>query len=476
MDVVFLSRLQFALTVMFHYLFPPLSIGLGTLMVVMEGMYLRTKDPHYETLARFWTRIFALVFVMGVASGIVMEFQFGTNWASYSRYVGDVFGSALAAEGIFAFFLESSFLAILVFGWDRVSPRVHFFSTLMVALGAILSAVWIVTANSWQQTPAGFHIVVRDGFARAEITNFWAVLLNPPNLIRLAHTLVGAWILGAFAVMSVSAWYILKSRHIEHAKKSFLIALAFGTVVSLLGLFTGHLQSVAVAETQPAKLAAYEGIFKTEPGGTPMYIFGIPDSKSETVRYGIAIPGGLSFLVHFRTDIPVPGLDRFPPNERPPVFLPFVSYHLMVGLGLAFIALTLLASWLHLKRKLWGQRALLWVFVFAFLGPYAANQFGWVSAEVGRQPWVVYGLLRTSDGVSKVVSAGSVLSSIVLFGAIYLVLFVVWSFILSGKIRKGIVEEPASGAVSQETVRLTGPSSAEDATDSNENETRNIEG
>lgn len=249
-DVTFLSRLQFALTIMFHYLFPPLTIGMGVVLVYLEGMYLWKREPIYETAARFWTSLFAISFAAGVATGIVMEFQFGTNWSAYSRFVGDVFGSALAAEGIFAFFLESGFLAILVFGWDKVGPGFHFFATLMVSLGSIFSAVWIIVANSWQQTPAGHHIVqmVRDGkpwvingqpVMRAETLDFWQVVFNPSTVNRLTHTLIGAFILGAFFIMSISAWYILKGRHLDFARRSFTGALIFATIFSAAGLVSG---------------------------------------------------------------------------------------------------------------------------------------------------------------------------------------------------------------------------------------------
>src|SRR5579862_9788048 len=239
-SVLTLSRIQFALTIMFHYLFPPLSIGLGGLLVIMEAMYLKTGDPHYEGMTKFWTKIFAVNFAMGVATGITMEFEFGTNWATYSRYVGDVFGSALAAEGIFAFFLESGFLAVLVFGWDKVSPRIHFFSTCMVALGALFSSVWIVIANSWQQTPAGFHILGEGLRARAEITDFWAMVFSPSSMQRLVHTVIGAYILGAFFVMSIAAYYILKGRHLDFAKRSFTIALIVAAVMSLAEPISGR--------------------------------------------------------------------------------------------------------------------------------------------------------------------------------------------------------------------------------------------
>jgi cytochrome d ubiquinol oxidase subunit I len=453
LDPVFLARLQFALTIGFHYLFPPLTIGLGLQMVIMEGLYLRTKDRHYEAMARFWTKIFAIIFAVGVASGIVMEFQFGTNWATYSRYVGDIFGSALAAEGIFAFFLESGFLAVLVFGWERVSPAMHFFSTIMVSLGSMFSAIWIIVANSWQQTPAGFHIVGEGLLRRAEVTDFWAVVFNPSTLDRLAHTLIGAFILGGFFVMSVSAYYLLKGRHREFAKRSFRIALPFATVFSILALVSGHSNARMVAAQQPSKLAAFEGHFKTTPGGTPLYLFGVPDTQEQRVKYGVAIPGLLSRLTYGDSTKPVAALDD--PNivpgglragDRvqdywPPVNAVFQVYHAMVALGMFFILLSLFACLQWLRRRLFQMRWLLWVFVFAVAGPMLANQLGWAAAELGRQPWIVWGLLRTKDAASKAVSGADVLTSIILFSAIYLMLLLVWLFVMDHKIRTG-PEEP----------------------------------
>ncbi|MEW6338787.1 MAG: cytochrome ubiquinol oxidase subunit I [Acidobacteriota bacterium] len=437
MSVLTLARAQFALTIMFHYIFPPLTIGLGVLMVAMEGLHLRTGDRVWESMARFWTRLFAVNFAVGVATGIVMEFQFGTNWATYSRFVGDVFGSALAAEGIFAFFLESGFLAVLVFGWDRVSPRMHFFSTIMVSLGSVFSAVWIVVANSWQQTPAGFHVVGEGANARAEITDFWAMVFNPSSVDRLVHVLIGAAILGAFFVMSISSYYLLRGRHLEVARRSLTLGVVFGAVFSLAALLSGHSQANTVASTQPAKLAAFEGLFVTPEGGAPLYLFGLPDEETQRVDGGVAIPGMLSFLVHGDFTTPVPGLDRIAPQDRPPVLVPFLSYHVMVGLGVAFIALTLAGAFFLWRGTLAAQRWLLWIYVFAVVGPFAANQLGWVAAEVGRQPWVVYGLLRTQDGVSKAVGANAVLTSIVMFSVIYLMLFAVWVFVLNDKIHHG---------------------------------------
>ncbi len=433
MNVEILARAQFALTVMFHYIFPPLTIGLGGLLVLMEWRYLKTGDPMYESLAKFWTKVFAINFAIGVATGIVMEFQFGTNWATYSRYVGDIFGSALAAEGIFAFFLESGFLAVLVFGWDKVSKKMHFFSTCMVALGAVFSSIWIVVANSWQQTPAGF--VIRNG--RAELTDFAAAVLNPSTMHRLVHVWIGAYIVAAFFVMSISAYYILKNRHLEAAKKSFRIALGMGLVASLLAPLSGDFHAKNVAQYQPAKLAAMEGHFVTGTGPTPIYVGGFPDSESQTVKGGIAIPGLLSFLVYGDFKTPVAGLDKIPRADWPPVGLTFQTFHGMVALGLLFILLTVVALFLSWRGKLFECRWLLWVFVFVVPLPFIANQLGWCAAEIGRQPWVVYGLLRTGDALSKSVVAGQVLGSIIMFVLIYALLFAVWLFVLDRKIKQG---------------------------------------
>lgn len=463
-DVVFLSRLQFTLTIMFHYIFPPLTIGLGALMVIMEGLYLKTDNPQYEEMARFWTKIFAVNFAMGVASGIVMEFQFGTNWATYSRFVGDVFGSALAAEGIFAFFLESGFLAVLVFGWDRVSKKMHFFSTVMVAFGAIFSSVWIVVANSWQQTPAGYHIVGHGATHRAEVTDFWAVVFNPSSVERLVHVLLGAFILGAFFVMSISAYYLLKKRHLEFAARSFTLALIFGAIMSIMAPISGHFAAQIVSEYQSPKLAAFEANFKTGSGPTGMYLFGIPNTQAQEVDYGVEIPGLLSLLVHGDLKTPVKGLNETDPQNRPPVALPFYMYHLMIGLGIFFILLTLYACYLLWMKTLFKKRWLLWIFVFAVLGPYIANQAGWIAAEVGRQPWVVYGLLRTSNAVSPAVASGQVLTSIIMFGLIYLMLFAIWVYVLNEKIKAGPeevnLEEMAyhKGGILETAARLVNPS------------------
>jgi cytochrome bd ubiquinol oxidase subunit I len=439
MDVEILARIQFAFTIAFHYIYPPLSIGLGLLLVVFEGLYLKTGNKMYEQITRFWIKIFALIFGIGVATGIIMEFEFGTNWATYSKYVGDIFGSALAAEGIFAFALESGFLGILLFGWNRVSSRVHFFSTLMVFLGSMFSAIWIVVANSWQQTPTGYHIVGKGMEARAEITDFWAMVFNPSSVERLIHVWIAAFLAGIFLVLSVNAWYILKKKHLEIAKRSFKIALVAGTIFSLLQLVAGHQSAEVVHKYQPAKLAALEGHYDSM-AVADMFLMGYVDNKSQKVT-GIKIPGGLSFLTHGDFNKPVKGLNAFKPEERPTqINTIFQFYHIMVALGMFMIALTVYASWLSFKNKLFEKRWLMWVFVWAVLAPQIANQTGWFAAEMGRQPWVVYGLLRTSDALSKTVTANQVVFSLIMFTLVYSLLLVLFLYLLNKKIKHGPVD------------------------------------
>jgi cytochrome bd ubiquinol oxidase subunit I len=439
MDVEILSRIQFAFTIAFHYIYPPLSIGLGLILVIMEGMYLRTGNKIYEQMTRFWIRIFALIFGIGVATGIIMEFEFGTNWATYSRYVGDVFGSALAAEGIFAFALEAGFLGVLLFGWNRVGPKVHFFSTLMVFLGSMFSAIWIVVANSWQQTPAGYHIVGEGMEARAEITDFWAMVFNPSSVDRITHVWIAAFLAGAFLVLSVNAWYILKGKHLEIARPSFKIALVVALVASLSQLLSGRSSAEVVAEHQPAKLAAMEGHFDSS-GAADMYLLGWVDKKNQKTT-GIRIPGGLSFLTHGDFKAPVTGLNAFKESERPtqPNAV-FQFYHIMIAIGMFLIALTVFATWQWKRKKLFTTRWLLWIFVWAVLLPQIANQVGWFTAEMGRQPWVVYGHLRTSDALSKSVTANQVLFSLILFTVVYSTLFVLFLYLLNKKIKHGPVD------------------------------------
>jgi cytochrome d ubiquinol oxidase subunit I len=440
MDTEILARIQFAFTVAFHYIYPPLSIGLGLLMLVFESLYLRTKNKQYHTLAKFWTKIFALTFGIGVVTGIVMEFEFGTNWAVYSKFVGDVFGSALAAEGIFAFALESGFLGILLFGWNRVKPWVHLVSTIGVFLGSMFSAIWIVVANSWQQTPAGYHIVGEGMHARAEITDFWAMVFNPSSVERLTHVWLGAFLAGAFLVLSVHAYYLVKGRYIDISKIAFKIALAVATIFSLGQLATGHKSAEGVAQNQPAKLAAYEGHFKAS-APADMYIYGWVNKEKQEVK-GLKIPGGLSYLLEYDFEAPVTGLNAFPEDERPSqVNAVFQFYHIMVAIGLALIGLTLFASYLWWRGKLFNHKWLLWIFVFSVFLPQLSNQSGWFAAEMGRQPWVVYGLLRTSEAFSQTVTDNQILFSLVLFFIVYTLLFLLFIYLLNKKIKTGPYDE-----------------------------------
>lgn len=436
MDVEILARVQFALTIMFHYIYPPLSIGLGLILVLIEAAYLKSKNPFYKETAKFWTKVFALTFAFGVATGIVMEFEFGTNWATYSRYVGDVFGSALAAEGVFAFFLESGFLAILLFGWDRVGPKVHFFATLMVCLGAHFSAIWIIVANSWMQTPAGFHIVGDALTARAEIISFWGMVFNPSSMDRLAHSVIGAWLAGAFMVISVSAYYLWKKRHLEFAKYSIKIGLGVALVACILQVFSGDRSAQIVAEYQPAKLAALEGLYKTQKGA-PLLLFGIPNAKKERVEYSIGIPKLLSFLSFRDFNAEVKGLDQVSEKDRPMTSVLFPTYRLMIGSWALMFTLCLFGVYMWRKGTLFHNSIMLKLCMASVLLPQIANQAGWVCAEMGRYPWIVYHHLRISEGLSKAVTANHVLGSLILFTFLYFCLFILFLYLLNEKFKHG---------------------------------------
>ena len=440
MDVEILARIQFAFTVAFHYIYPPLSIGIGLIMVIMESLYLKTGKKEFEILTRFWIKIFALTFGIGVATGIIMEFEFGTNWAVYSRYVGDIFGSALAAEGLFAFGLESAFLGVLLFGWHRVKPWVHLVSTIGVFLGSMFSAVWIVVANSWQQTPAGYHIVGEGLNARAEVTDFWAMVFNPSSIDRLVHTWQGSFLAGAFLVLSVHAYYIRKGRYTEISKKAFKIALIVATVFSLSQLVSGHSSADGVAVNQPAKLAAMEGHFEKS-AAADLYLFGWVDKEKQEVT-GISIPGGLSFLVHQDFKAPITGLNSFPVEDRPSqINAVFQFYHIMIAIGMMLIGLTLYASFLWWRGKLFESKWLLWIFSFSVILPQIANQVGWFAAEMGRQPWVVYGYLRTNEAFSQEVSSNQILFSLIMFTVVYALLLVLFIYMVNKKIKHGPYDE-----------------------------------
>lgn len=439
MDVVFLSRIQFALTSMFHYIYPPLSIGLGLFLVIIEGMYMKTKNPLYKTITKFWVKVFALTFALGVATGLVQVFGFGTNWAQYSRFVGDVFGSALGAEGIFAFFLESGFLGLMLFGWNRVSPRMHYISTIMVALGAHFSSIWIVVANSWMQTPAAYKIVGTGPEARAVVTNFWQMVFNPSAVDRVIHVVLGCWLAGTCLVLSVSAYYMLKKKYIPFAKICMKVGLITTAIALILQLISADSTARGVAFHQPSKFAAMEGLYETKEGA-PLTLVGWVDEKKQEVK-GLQLPGFLSFLVYHDFKTPVQGLNTIPKGDRPPVQIVFQSYHVMIFMWGAMALATILGIWFWKKNKLEKARSVLRLLVVSVIFPQVANQVGWMTAEIGRQPWIVYGVLRTVDGVSKSIHSSQVMGSILMFILIYILLFALFMFLLDRKIRHGPEED-----------------------------------
>ena len=435
-----LARIQFAFTVGFHFIFVPLSIGLAMTVVIAETRHVRSRLPADKAAADFWIRLFTTTFAIGVATGLTMEFAFGTNWAGYSRFVGDIFGAPLAAEGVFAFFLESAFLGVLLFGRKRVGRRFYYVSTWLVFFGAALSALWIIVANSWQQTPRGYKVV--DG--KAVLTNFWAALGNPSTAPRYFHTVVATLIAGAFIVVGISAWYLLKRTHVAFARRYLLTGLVVGLALSAVMPFLGDWQASVVAREQPIKLAAFEGIYLSQTKA-PMTIVGWYDADADKVD-GIKIPGLLSFLAFGSTGDEVKGLSSVPAADRPPVQVTFQTYHLMVLLSGYFVLVMLVALLCARRRRIERMRWLLWVLVISAPFPIFASELGWVSAEVGRQPWIVQGRLRTADGVSPVVSLREVIATLCGFALLYALLFVAWVRIFTRLVGKGPQEPPPEPA------------------------------
>lgn len=412
MDVVMLSRLQFAAATMFHFLFVPLTLGLSLLVAYMETKYVATGDETYLGMTKFWGKMFLINFALGVVTGITLEFQFGTNWSRYSAYVGDIFGSLLAIEASVAFFLESTLIGVWIFGWKKLSPKAHATTMWLVALASSVSAVWILIANAWMQHPVGFTL--RDG--RAELVDFAAVVFQKAAVLKILHTLSAAYILSAFFVMGISAYHLLKKQHIEFFTRSFRIALAFGLVFSLFIVVEGDQHAVDVAEKQPTKLAAMETHWETSPRA-PVFLFSIPDEANETNRFEFGtIPGLLSFLAHHDVNAEVRGLKEFPPDERPPVLITSLAFKGMVGLGTYFV-IVMIIGWFKRKRLV-ESPLFLKVMLFSIPLPYVANQLGWILAEVGRQPWIVYGLMKTADAASPVAS-GQVAVSLAAFVLVY---------------------------------------------------------
>lgn len=435
MDPVLLSRIQFGFTAFFHFLFPPLSIGLAALIATIEFKYWRTSEPIYDKMARFWTKLFMITFVVGVATGITMEFQFGTNWSEYSKFVGDIFGAPLAAEGVFAFFMESTFIGLLYFGRDKISRRMRFVSAFLVALGSSMSAFWIIVANSWQQTPTAYKI---EG-GRAVLTDFFGAVFNPSTIPRFLHTVDGAMLTGAFFMMGISAYYLLKKTNVDIAKPSLKIALIFALIAALLQGYLGDEHAKQVANTQPAKLAAFEGMWETQTQA-PLNLFGIPDPQGEKTHLEIGVPGLLSFLVKGDTNAPIQGLKAFSPDERPPLLATYWSYRLMVFMAGYMILLMLCGIVLHFKGTLYTNRLFLKLLFFSIPIPFLTNEMGWMAAEVGRQPWIVYGVLKTNVAASPL-PAGQVLLTTIMFFVAYASLAVATIYLLRRQIMKPVVEQ-----------------------------------
>ena len=436
MDPVLLSRLQFAAATMFHFLFVPLTLGLSIIIAYMETQYARTGDKVYLKMTKFWGKLFLINFAVGVVTGITLEFQFGTNWSRYSEFVGDVFGSLLAIEASVAFFLESTFIGIWVFGWNKMSAKAHAGVMWMVAIGGNISAVWILTANGFMQHPVGYTI--RNG--RAEMTDFFALLFNKFSLLEIAHMLPSAMVLAAFFVMGISAYHLLEKQHIDFATRSFKIALVFGLVASLGVGMTGDFHGTHVAEVQPAKLAAMEAHWETQ-SNAPIVLFAIPDEENgkNLVEFG-SIPGILSFLGYHDFNAVVKGINDFPEDERPPVWITFAAFRLMVLLGTIFI-LQMIYAWTR-RNKLLESPKFLTMMLYSIPLPYLAIQAGWVLAEVGRQPWIVYGLMKTSDAASPIMGY-QVMISLIAFFLVYGLLGGVGFYLMGKHARKGPVSEKA---------------------------------
>ena len=438
MDVLALSRWQFAITGMFHFIFVPLTLGISILTAYFETRYVMTKDETWLKMTKFWGRLFLINFALGIVTGITMEFQFGMNWAEYSRYVGDIFGAPLAIEATVAFFLESVFIGVWIFGWNKVSPKMHAASIWLVAFATNLSALWILLANGWMQKPVGYHLVTNAaGQVRAEMIDFAALLLNPYGWIKFFHTVTSGYVVAAFFVMGISAWHLLRKNEIIFFRRSFRTAAVFGLASCLLVVLTGDFHAVEIAKVQPAKFAAMESIWETQ-CGAPMSLILIPDERNECNRVAwFDIPKMISILALHDADSEIRGLKSFPKELRPPVWPTFLSFRLMVGLGMAMILVSLLGVYYSRKEGLEDHTLFLKVALLSLPMPYIAGQLGWIVAEVGRQPWIVYGVLKTADAVSKSISTAQVVLSLTGFTLLYGGLAVIDAYLLVKYSRKG---------------------------------------
>jgi len=430
MDALLLSRLQFAAATYFHFLFVPLTLGLSILIAVMETRFARSGDEEYRNMARFWGKIFLINFAIGVVTGITLEFQFGTNWSRYSRYVGDIFGSLLAIEATAAFFLESTFIAVWALTWNRLSAKAHAVTIWLVAFASNLSAVWILTANAWMQHPVGYTI--RGG--RAELTDFFAIVTQPFAWHTILHTLSGAYILSGMFVMGVSAYHLLRRQHVSFFSRSFRMGTVMALIFSVVAVVHGHVQGSEVAKAQPTKLAAMESLWETKQRA-PQHLLVIPDAKGERNRLELgAMPGVLSLLAYHDINATVKGLKDFPKEDRPPVTITFLAFRIMIGLGFLFPVLALWAFWK--RNRLLESPRLLKVMLYAIPLPYIASQAGWTVTEVGRQPWVVYGVMRTAEAGSPI-APSQVAVSLTAFVVVYSLLGLAAFYLMARHAKQG---------------------------------------
>jgi cytochrome bd ubiquinol oxidase subunit I len=442
MDVLTLSRMQFAVATYFHFLFVPLTLGLSFLVAIMETLYVRTGDDDYRRLTKFWGKLFLINFAIGIVTGITLEFQFGTNWSRYSAYVGDIFGSLLAVEATVAFFLESTFIAVWFFGWKKLSPKMHLASIWLVAIASNISAFWILVANAWMQHPVGFAI--RNG--RAELTDFLAVITQRFAILEFVHTLGGAYILAGFFVLGISAWHLARKRQVGLFKKSFRVAAVWTLVFAIFEIAQGHMNAEILHDTQPSKLAAIESHWETQ-SDAPLYLFSWPDSENQRNSVqALGVPSLLSLLAGYSPSTEVKGLREWPADQQPPVLPVFLSFRAMVGLGFFFLLVGFLAF--RARKTIETQTRLLRVLPWLIPLPYLANQLGWTIAELGRQPWIVFGMMRTSDAVSPL-AVSQVGVSLVAFILVYSLLGVVDFYLLWKFARLGVVDEAPEPAGAQ---------------------------
>jgi len=457
MDAVTLARLQFAITTIYHFFFVPLTLGLVILVAVMETMYVYSGDEMYQRMTRFWGRLFLINFAMGVVTGIVQEFQFGMNWSTYSRFVGDIFGAPLAIEALFAFFLESTFLGIWIFGWERLSKKWHLAMIWLVVLGSHVSAFWILVANSFMQEPVGY--VIRNG--RAEMTNFFALLTNPNVWVQFPHVVLAGWATGAFFILGISAYHLIKrTGDLSLFRRSAQIGITVGLSTSILVAMIGHVQAQHMVQSQPMKMAAAEALWNSEdPASFSLFTIGNLNGTSEV--FSIRIPNALSILSYNSFSGKVEGINQLqaqyvqtygPGNYAPPIPVVYWSFRLMIGAGLLMILLSLLGLFLLWRQQLERWRWFLWTLVIALALPYLGNATGWIMTEVGRQPWIVFGLLQTSNAASPTVGVASVFISLVIFTLLYGALAVVDGFLLVKYAKMGAEAEPEPPAQSGGTL------------------------